>query len=231
MAERTAAEVTLFGTSEDAEIRGTDVESAGTDGFSFTLRALGEERRLRVPLPGGHLLSNVLAGIGAALAEGMTLDEVCGAVEALAIPLRLTVSELPGGITLLDDTYNANPASMRAALDLLAEVPGRHVALLGDMLELGSETEAAHRSIGERAAEEVDLLLTIGELGARIGEVARAAGAESVHLRTKEEAVAALSERLRPGDVVLIKASNALHLETVVRDLRIALTEGREARP
>jgi len=231
MAEHTAAEVTLFGTSEDAEIRGTDVESAGTDGFSFTLRALGEERRLRVPLPGGHLLSNVLAGIGAALAEGMTLDEVCGAVEALAIPLRLTVSELPGGITLLDDTYNANPASMRAALDLLAEVPGRHVALLGDMLELGSETEAAHRSIGERAAEEVDLLLTIGELGARIGEVARAAGAESVHLRTKEEAVAALSERLRPGDVVLIKASNALHLETVVRDLRIALTEGREARP
>jgi UDP-N-acetylmuramoyl-tripeptide--D-alanyl-D-alanine ligase len=173
----------------------------------------------------------VLAGIGAALAEGMTLDEVCGAVEALAIPLRLTVSELPGGITLLDDTYNANPASMRAALDLLAEVPGRHVALLGDMLELGSETEAAHHSIGERAAEEVDLLLTIGELGARIGEVARAAGAESVHLRTKEEAVAALSERLRPGDVVLIKASNALHLETVVRDLRIALTEGREARP
>ena len=146
------------------------------------------------------------------------------------MPLRLAVLELPGGITLLDDTYNANPASMRAALDLLTEVPGRHVALLGDMLELGSETEAAHIEVGERAGAEVDVLLTIGELGARIGAVAREAGASDVtHLETKDEAARALVERLRPGDVLLVKASNALHLETVVRDLRRELENGATA--
>jgi len=220
-AGHTAAEVTYFGTGGGAQVRGVEVESRGASGFAFTLEADGQRRRLSVPLPGAHLLSNVLGGIAAALAEGVTLDEVCEAAERLAIPLRLGVSELPGGITLLDDTYNANPASMRAALDLLAEVPGRHVALLGDMLELGSETERAHVAVGERAGEEVDLLFTVGELGARIAEVARATGATDVtHLRTKDEAAAALAERLEPGDVLLVKASNALHLETVVRDLR-----------
>ncbi len=227
MADHTEAEVTFFGSDEQADIRGLEVESRGASGFAFTLKVGEQRRRLVVPLPGAHLLSNVLAGVGAALAEGVTLDEVCEAAEQLAIPLRLSVSELPGGITLLDDTYNANPASMKAALDLLAEVPGRHVALLGDMLELGSETESAHISVGQRAAEEVDVLLTVGELGLQMGEVAREAGASDVtHLKTKDEASRALAERLRPGDVLLVKASNALHLETVVRDLRRELESG-----
>jgi UDP-N-acetylmuramoyl-tripeptide--D-alanyl-D-alanine ligase len=153
----------------------------------------------------------------------MNLDEVCGAVEALAIPLRLTVSELPGGITLLDDTYNANPASMNAALDLLGEMPGRHVALLGDMRELGSEEDRAHQAIGARAGAELDLLFTIGGLGARIGEVAAEAGAETVHLENKDAAAGVLTERLQPGDAILIKASNALHLESVVAELKAAM--------
>jgi UDP-N-acetylmuramoyl-tripeptide--D-alanyl-D-alanine ligase len=230
MAGHTDAAVTFFGSDERADVRGVEVESHGASGFSFTLKVGGQRRRLAVPLPGTHLLSNVLAGIAAALAEGVTLDEVAEAAEQLAVPLRLVVLELPGGITLLDDTYNANPASMRAALDLLAEVPGRHVALLGDMLELGSEMETTHIAVGERAAAEVDVLLTIGELGARIGAVARAVGALDVtHLETKDEAARALVKRLRPGDVLLVKASNALHLETVVRDLRRELENGTTA--
>ncbi len=230
MAGHTDAAVTFFGSDERADVRGVEVESRGASGFAFTLEVGGQRRRLAVPLPGTHLLSNVLAGIAASLAEGVTLDEVAEAAEQLAAPLRLAVLELPGGITLLDDTYNANPASMRAALDLLAEVPGRHVALLGDMLELGSETEAAHIEVGERAGAEVDVLLTIGELGARIGAVAREAGASDVtHVEAKDEAARALVERLRPGDVLLVKASNALHLETVVRDLRRELENGATA--
>jgi UDP-N-acetylmuramoyl-tripeptide--D-alanyl-D-alanine ligase len=230
MAEHTDAEVVFFGSDERADVRGVEVESRGASGFAFTLEVGEQRRRLAVPLPGVHLLSNVLAGVGAALVEGVTLDEVCEAAEQLAVPLRLSVSELPGGITLLDDTYNANPASMKAALDLLAEVPGRHVALLGDMLELGSETESAHISVGRRAAAEVDVLLTVGELGLQMGEVAREAGASDVtHLKTKDEAAGALAERLRPGDVVLGKGSNALHLETVVRDLRRELESGASA--
>jgi UDP-N-acetylmuramoyl-tripeptide--D-alanyl-D-alanine ligase len=228
MAGHTDAEVTFFGSDERADVRGVEVESRGASGFTFTLEVHEQRRRLAVPLPGTHLLSNVLAGIAAALVEGVTLDEVCEATEQLAVPLRLAVSEMPGGITLLDDTYNANPASMRAALDLLAEMPGRHVALLGDMLELGSETESAHASVGKLAAQEVEVLLTIGQLGSRIAEVARESGASDVtHLGTKDDAVRTLAERLRPGDVLLVKASNVLHLETVVRDLRGELEVGK----
>jgi UDP-N-acetylmuramoyl-tripeptide--D-alanyl-D-alanine ligase len=230
MAGHTDAAVTFFGSDERADVRGVEVESRGIAGFAFTLEVDGQRRRLVVPLPGAHLLSNVLAGIAAALAECVTLDEVCEAAEQLAVPLRLAVWELPGGITLLDDTYNANPASMQAALTLLAEVPGRHVALLGDMLELGSETEPTHIAVGQRASAEVDVLLTIGELGARIAEAAREAGGSDVtHLKTKDEAAQALVERLRPGDVLLVKGSNALHLETVVRDLRGKLESGAPA--
>ena len=224
MAPHTAAAVTTFGSSEGAQIRGHSVESNGAKGFAFTLKIEGQpERRLRVPLPGAHLLSNVLAGIAAAVVDEVPIDAVAAAVERLSIPLRLSVTTIGDGITLLDDTYNANPASMNAALDLLGEMPGRHVALLGDMLELGSEEDRAHQAIGERAGVELDLLLTTGALGARIGEVAAAAGVETQHVENKEQAASVLREQLRPGDAVLIKGSNALHLETVVSDLKAAM--------
>ena len=224
MAPHTAATVTTFGSSGSARIRGHSVVSDGAKGFSFTLEIEGEaERRLRVPLPGAHLLSNVLAGIAAALVDDVPLEAIGEAVERLTIALRLSVSTIGDEVTLLDDTYNANPASMNAALDLLGEMPGRHVALLGDMLELGSEEDRAHVAIGERAGAELDLLFTVGDLGARIGEVAAAAGAETQHMENKEQAASVLTERLRPGDAVLIKGSNALHLETVVSDLKAAM--------
>lgn len=230
MAPHTQATVTTFGTSEGAQVRGHTIESSGAEGFAFTLEIEGAERRLRVPLPGAHLLSNVLASIAAAHVDGVPLDAIAAAVERLSIPLRLSVSTLGNDVTLLDDTYNANPASMNAALDLLAEMPGRRVALLGDMRELGSEEERAHEAIGERAGAEVDLLFTIGDLGARIGEVAAATGAEAVHIENKAEAANVVAERLRPGDAILIKASNALHLETVVDELKAALTASIEER-
>jgi UDP-N-acetylmuramoyl-tripeptide--D-alanyl-D-alanine ligase len=230
MAGHTQANVTTFGTSEGAQVRGHRIESNGAKGFAFTLAIEGTERRLRVPLPGTHLVSNVLASIAAAHVDGVPLDAIAAAVERLSIPLRLSVSTLGNDITLLDDTYNANPASMNAALDLLAEMPGRRVALLGDMRELGSEEERAHEAIGERAGAEVDLLFTIGDLGARIGEVAAATGTETVHLENKAEAANVVAERLRPGDAILIKASNALHLETVVDELKAALTASIEER-
>ena len=228
MAPHTAATVTTFGSAEDAQVRGHSVESEGAEGFAFTLEideAVGDEieRRLHVPLPGAHLLSNVLAAIATALVDQVPLDEIAGAVEQLTIPLRLSVSTLGEGITLLDDTYNANPASMNAALDLLGEMPGRHVALLGDMRELGFEEDRAHVAIGERAGAELDLLFTVGDLGARIGEAAAASGLESVHIENQADAAGVLQERLRPGDAILIKASNALHLEMVVRDLQAAM--------
>ena len=177
MAGHTAARVLRFGTGEHAEIRGSELDSHGAGGFTFTLEAFGEQRRVRVPLPGAHLLPNVLAAAAVGLVEGVTFAEVADALEALDVPLRLTVRCLPGGITLLDDTYNASPAATRAALDLLGEMSGRRIALLGDMLELG-ELAASHRTSrsGGTRAVRVDTLYTVGELAALIAEGARAAG-------------------------------------------------------
>jgi UDP-N-acetylmuramoyl-tripeptide--D-alanyl-D-alanine ligase len=224
MAGHTAARVWRFGTAADADVRGADLEGLGADGFAFTLDAGGEQRRVRVPLPGAHLLSNVLAAAAVGLADGVPFAEVGDALEALDVPLRLSVRALPGGITLLDDTYNASPAATLAALDLLAELPGRRLALLGDMLELGELSEPSHAEVGRRAAEVVDALFTVGELAYGIAEAAAGAGHGAVeHLEGKDGAAGALLAALRPGDALLVKGSRALALETVVAEL--------EARP
>jgi UDP-N-acetylmuramoyl-tripeptide--D-alanyl-D-alanine ligase len=221
MASHTAARVWLFGVkSAELDVRGSEVTSHGADGFEFELTASGQSRRLRVPLPGAHLVSNVLAAAAVGLADGMAFDAVCDAIEALDVPLRLSVRRIAGGVTLLDDTYNANPASMLAALDLLSQLPGRRIALLGDMRELGELTEQSHDRIGRRAAEVLDSLLTIGDLAVRIAESARAAGLDGArHFASKEQATAALRDQLREGDVLLVKGSRALELETVVHAL------------
>ena len=217
MAAHTAAPVTRFGAAEDADVRGTDLEPQGAAGFAFTLHAGGEQRRVRVPLPGAHLLPNVLAAAAAGLVEDMPLDEVCSALEALDVPLRLTVRELPGGVTLLDDTYNASPAATLAALDLLAEMPGRRLALLGDMLELGDLAASSHDAVGRRAAGVADVLFTVGDLASRIAQAAQGCGLQAAeHLDSKEAAARALLATLRPGDALLVKGSRALALETVV---------------
>jgi UDP-N-acetylmuramoyl-tripeptide--D-alanyl-D-alanine ligase len=220
MADHTRARVWLFGTSADAHVHGSEVMSHGADGFDCTVTYEAQRARIRVPLPGAHLLSNVLAAITAALADGVPFEACMRAVEALRIPTRLAVRPLPGDVTLLDDTYNASPAATIAALDLLAETPGRHVALLGDMLELGQVADAEHDRVGRHAATRCDALYTVGTLAARISAAARDAGlAASTHCASKDAAIEALRGALRPGDVLLVKASRALALETVVRAL------------
>jgi UDP-N-acetylmuramoyl-tripeptide--D-alanyl-D-alanine ligase len=124
------------------------------------------------------------------------------------------------GATILDDSYNANPASMMAALDVLHEMTGHRYALLGDMLELGSAETDGHRSVGEHAARVVDALFTAGPRGVQIAAAARAAGARTVrHFDTKEEAAEVLRAKLGPGDVLLVKASHGLALGAIVAEL------------
>ena len=228
MAPRTRARVWLAGTAADADVRGSAVESAGAEGFSFTLEHAGRQRRVQIPLPGRHLLANVLAATAVGLADGVPFEAVADAIEALRIPTRLVVRTLPGGVTLLDDTYNASPAATLAALDLMADFPasgaaetaGRRIALLGDMLELGAMAAEEHARVGARAAEVLDALFTVGDLSHGIADAARAHGlARATHCHTKDDAIAALRATLRPGDVLLVKASRALALETVVRAL------------
>ena len=226
MAQHTEARVWRLGRRADADVRASEIESRGRSGFAFTLTTSGPagrgSRRVRVPIPGLHLVPNVLAAACVGLAEGLALPEVACALERLAPGPRLRLRELPGGVTLIDDSYSAGPAATLAALDLLAELPGRRIALLGDMRELGELSEPLHRDVGRRAGAVVDLLYTVGELGRAIGEAAEEGGAPPGHIRharSAGEAAAALAHELRPGDVLLVKGSRALELERVVRAL------------
>ncbi len=220
MVTRARADVIWFGTSDPAEVRGTDVTSQGADGFDFTLGYHGRTRQLHVPLPGRHLLSNVLAAAATGLADGMSFRQVCDAIEALNVPTRMRVIARPDGTRIIDDTYNAQPSSMLAALDLVDEMPGRHVALLGDMRELGEASRYEHERVGERAGEVLDALVTIGDEARALGDVALSTGAGEVHHATsRAEAAALLWTLVRPGDVVLVKGSHALGLDAVVAEL------------
>jgi UDP-N-acetylmuramoyl-tripeptide--D-alanyl-D-alanine ligase len=217
MAPYTRARVWTVGTSADAEVRASDLESRGADGFTFTLHAAGQAQPVHVPLPGAHLVTNVLAGAAAALADGIEFGEVCAAIEQLDVPTRLSVRRSERGFMVLDDTYNASPAATLAALDLLAETPGRRIALLGDMLELGDISAAEHARVGRRAAEVVETLFTVGSHARGISDAATQAGLRGArHFEAKADAAEALAAALQPGDVVLVKASRALALETVV---------------
>ena len=217
MAQHTKAKVIWFGLGAGADVRGSDVESLGAEGFRFTLEFRGESRRLHVRLPGAHLVSNALAAAAAGLADGMSLGAVAEAIETLDVATRMRVVPLADGTRIVDDTYNAQPASMLAALDLLDEMPGRHVALLGDMLELGDASRYEHQRVGERAGEVLDALVTLGDNARLLGTTAQRTGHGEVHhASSREEATALLQALVRPGDAVLIKGSHALGLEAVV---------------
>jgi UDP-N-acetylmuramoyl-tripeptide--D-alanyl-D-alanine ligase len=221
MADRTRAQPLFYGLAGGADVRATEIASRGLDGVSFRLHWGGASAQVETSLPGRHIVSNALAAAAAGLADGMTLTDVAGALAAAQVPLRVQVHRARGGGTILDDTYNASPASVSAALDLLAEIPGRRIAVLGDMAELGAASREGHLAVGRRAAETADVIHAIGEEAGLIAQAAREAGHRDVHhWPTKEAACDALAEDLRPDDVVLLKASRAIALETLLEALK-----------
>jgi UDP-N-acetylmuramoyl-tripeptide--D-alanyl-D-alanine ligase len=184
------------------------------DGEHVTIELHGRLIELEVPFTQAHLRTNLLAAVAAAGAIGVTPS---GRVEATLSPGRGQRVELPGDVTLIDDCYNANPMSMQAALDDLAATAAggqrRRVAVLGDMLELGPEERAYHVAIGEHAARaDVDVLVTVGPLAAAMAD---GFDGEVHSTRDAGEAAALLPDLVRPGDVVLVKASRGVGLELV----------------
>lgn len=221
-ASRTSARTVLYGLSEQCTVRAENIESRGLAGFSFRLIAGGMTAEVSCPLPGRHHVYPALAAAAVALNEGLGIEEIADALAGAAVDLRLTRRRGPNGSTIIDDSYNAGPDSMLAALDLLGECPGRRIALLGGMRELGAATAEGNRRVGERAASRCDLLVIAGEEARPIGEAARAAGLKDVHFLAKaEEAADALPGELRDGDHLLIKASRAIGLESVVEALAV----------
>lgn len=221
MASRTKVQTLLFGTAEECQVRGADVESDGLKGIAFVLEYEGKRIGVKTRLPGRHLLHNALAAAAVALEEGMSLEEVAEALSKVRAKLRLHVIRGRNGSTIIDDTYNASPASMLAALTLLADLPGRRIAVLGDMRELGAEQEDGHRVVGREAARVAQVIHTVGELGRLIGEEAKRQGHSHVSMwESKEQAVQKVVKDLRKGDVVLLKASRALAFETLLPELK-----------
>jgi len=195
---------------------GGDVRLAGHDGATVNIDAVGERLELEVPFGQAYHRTNLLAAVAAALAIGV---EPSGRVDVRFSPLRGERVELPDGTVILNDCYNANPMSMRAALDELAsaEAP-RRVAVLGDMLELGPDERSYHVEVGRQAAErDVDVLVTVGPLATAMGD---AFHRQLYAVADAGEAAALLPEVLEPGDVVLVKASRGVGLEVVAEALR-----------
>lgn len=217
MGDRTKARVVLFGTAPDAALRAADVLADGLDGVSFVAEHAGARERTRFPLPGAHLVTSALAGIGVAIVLGVPLDEAAIAVATIEPPPHRMSVRRAGGLTVIDDAYNASPAAVAGALRLLGAQRARRVAVLGDMLELGALATDAHREVGVTAAREADVLIGVGELaGIAVHEARRAGLAEAHAAADNAEALVTLRRLLRPGDTVLVKGSRALQMEEIV---------------
>jgi UDP-N-acetylmuramoyl-tripeptide--D-alanyl-D-alanine ligase len=222
MARRTSARVVGYGTGDapppvaDHHVRAADVVLDEFGRPSYTLVTAGGAARVSLRLVGAHQVGNTLA-VAAVLGElGVALPEVTTALGELrpVSPRRMDVVERDDGVTLIDDSYNANPASVAAALQALAAVGGgrrRTVAVLGYLAELGDHERAGHEQVGRLAAElGVDLVVVVGAAAAPIHHAACNTAqweGESVLVADQEQAVALLTQRLRPGDVVLVKGS------------------------
>jgi UDP-N-acetylmuramoyl-tripeptide--D-alanyl-D-alanine ligase len=217
-----ARTVITYGLAESCDLRATDVTSRGLQGVDATFGYRGDAWQVRLPWPGRHNVYVALAAAAVGLAEGLNWEEIDAGLRGLGGLGRLRLVPGPAGATILDDTYNASPASTLADLDLLAELPGRRIALLGDMLELGSEEEEGHRRVGRRAGEVVEMLVVVGRRARWIAEEALRVNPDLMVEMAEDRGAAAtwLRARLRAGDHVLVKGSRGMALEEAVSLLR-----------
>jgi UDP-N-acetylmuramoyl-tripeptide--D-alanyl-D-alanine ligase len=223
LAAETVAPVVLYGLSEQCAVRAEDIVLDEESLPSFTLVAGDERVSVSLPVPGRHNVYNALAAASVALELGVNAAQVAeGLAHADVSAMRMQVLTCASGVTVINDAYNANPTSMRAAVETLAamQTSGRRFAVLGDMAELGSLTELAHFRLGEQVARlGIGELVTVGPRARRIAEGALAEGmaAESVQsFETAEDAGDAVAGRVGSDDVVLVKASRSMGLEVVV---------------
>jgi UDP-N-acetylmuramoyl-tripeptide--D-alanyl-D-alanine ligase len=218
IAARTRAKVVFAGIRQGT-VRATEVRQT-SDGSEFTILEGAHRCRAQLPVPGLHMVQNALLAVAAGRAFGLSIEEcAAGLATAPLTRARLQIKEI-AGVQFIDDSYNANPDSMKAALRTLVELDteGKRIAVLGEMRELGEESERSHREVGEAAAEfGVDQLIAIGDNGAIIAHAAKHAGLQkSVAVGSTMEAAEVLAEVVAPGDLVLIKGSRAAQTERVI---------------
>lgn len=223
MAARTRARVFTYGLDPSADLRASDIVGLGLAGIRFQLHYRRETLHIRVPHLGRHSVHTSLRAAAVGLIEGLTWQEIVEGLSSGA-QLRLYAVTGPGGSILLDDTYNASPESVIAALNLLKELDGRKIAVLGDMLELGEYEAEGHAQVGRRAREVADRLVTVGQLGALIAEEALAVGMRRdavIILPDTASAAEYLRGLIGAGDVVLVKGSRGLRMDRMVSALEV----------
>ncbi|MBE5894800.1 MAG: UDP-N-acetylmuramoyl-tripeptide--D-alanyl-D-alanine ligase [Lachnospiraceae bacterium] len=198
-----------------------DIENKGLLGSRFVIcDKAGNRKEAEVPLPGVHMIYNALAATAVGKHFGMQEDEIVkGLKECRAVSGRSNIIVLPGA-TVIDDCYNANPTSMKAAIDLLTTAMTAKVAILGDMFELGEEENSLHREIGVYAAEKkIDLLLCVGALSRNMYEGAKEASEGVYYFATRDECMEALEELVPGGSSILVKASHGMAFDAIVKKL------------
>lgn len=218
MEEKTKAQIFFYGLSREANLWADNVVGLGLEGIRFRLHYQGETLHVRIPLIGRHSVHTALRAAAVGLAEGMNWQEILEGLHQGHTQLRLAAVRSPSGALLLDDTYNASPESMLAALTLLDELEGRKVAVLGDMLELGPYERGGHEMVGLRAAQVANILLTLGQKAHMIAEAARRAGMKKSSIFEFEEFEALLewlNANLTRDDTVLIKGSHGLRMDRI----------------
>lgn len=229
MAELSPAPVFRYGLTPEADLWADEITSEGLEGirFRFHDRTSGDAENIlhvHLPLLGRHAVHTALRAAAAGLVFGLAWEDIVRGLTDINAQIRIDVVSGINGSTLIDDTYNASPPSTIAALNLLADLAGRHIAVLGDMLELGSYSESGHRMVGRRAADVVDTLVTVGSLSKWIADEAVAGGlppASVQHVFSPPEAVELLHRIIQPGDYVLIKGSRVVGMESIVGALSI----------
>jgi UDP-N-acetylmuramoyl-tripeptide--D-alanyl-D-alanine ligase len=218
LVRRTRATV-IFAGVENGSVRATDLRQSAT-GCEFTILEGAHRCRAQLPVPGIHMVQNAMLAVAAGRAFGLSLEDCAAGLASTPLTkARLQIKEI-NGIQFIDDSYNANPDSMKAALRTLIELDadGRRIAVLGEMGELGKESERGHREVGEAAAAlGVDELIAVGATGATIARAAQKAGLEkSVSVSSPEEAAERLGENASPGDLILVKGSRSARMERVL---------------
>lgn len=224
MAKLTQARVFYYGLDSKADLWADCIEGNGLDGISFRLHYQDDQFNLHIPLIGQHSVHTALRAIAVGLVENLPWGEIIYGLQHSSSQLRLVAVHTQQGALMLDDTYNASPESTLAGLNLLAEIPGRHIAVLGGMFELGQYEKRGHEMVGIRAAEIADQIVTLGENGKMIAEAAINSGmsADKVqNFETTDQVVETLRTTLKEGDVVLVKGSHGLRMDRIVSNLEV----------
>jgi UDP-N-acetylmuramoyl-tripeptide--D-alanyl-D-alanine ligase len=222
MAQKTKAPVLFYGLDPAADLTADHVQSHGLQGMSCRLHYQEESHTIHSPLLGEFSVYTLLRAAAAGLATGIAWETIENALASSQVDLRMQQKTLKNGVRLLDDTYNASPASTIAALNLLKKLTGRRVAILGDMLELGIYEEEGHQSVGEHLAHSADLAILVGERAKMIAEAACRQGFKEsnlYHFPDSLTAAAPARDLIKKGDIVLIKGSNSMQMDRITAAL------------